>query len=154
MKYSIDTSPLIDAYRVNHPPDVFPPVWDFLAELAGEGVLGASEEVLHELKARDDELLGWARANHCMFHPTDDAVQCEVARILEMHAGLVHHESERQQADPFVIALAVVEGCSVVTSELPTRNLARPRIPDVCSDLGLRCLSLVEMFRDQGKVFR
>ena len=154
MRYSIDTSALIAAYREHYSPDVFPDVWDFMGQLAEDEVLGASEVVLQELQQRDDELLKWARQNRQMFRATDDTIQYEVEAILSTHGALIDEESDREQADPFVIALARIEGCAVVTTEKGTGNPAKPRIPDVSRDLGLQCTTPLGMFRAEGKVFR
>ncbi len=153
VKYSIDTSALIGAYREHYPPDVFPPVWAFMAQLVEQDVLGASEEVLHELEVKDDELLEWARSQRSMFRATTQSVQLEVQSILGAYPRLVDADSTPPAADPFVIALARIEGCSVVTPERHTRNPQRPHIPDVCDGVGIRCLPLVAMFREEGKTF-
>lgn len=153
MKYSIDTSALINAYRIAYPRDVFPAVWDCIDRLVREGLLGASEVVRDELEEKDDELAKWARGMPGMFRPTDDAIQREVYSILSTHSGLVKERSDRQDADPFVIALARVEGCFVVASEKPSWNPLRPKIPDVCRDLDVPYLSLVAMFREEHQTF-
>lgn len=153
MKYSIDTSALISAYREHYPPDVFPPVWAFLDELVADGRLGASVEVLTELERKDDELRDWARARKLMFRPTDEAVQRHVSAILDAHKSLVDESSLGQPADAFVIALARHHQCTVVTSEKATGNLAKPHMPDVCRALGIPCVPLLGMFRGEGKTF-
>lgn len=61
MKYSVDTSALLDGWRRYYPPDVFPPVWKKLDELIEDKILIASEEVLFELKRKDDDVYSWAR---------------------------------------------------------------------------------------------
>jgi hypothetical protein len=56
LKYSIDTSAILEAWRRRYPPDVFPAVWQRLEQMIERGDLGASEEVLLELEKRDDEV--------------------------------------------------------------------------------------------------
>ena len=41
----------------------------------------------------------------------------------------------------------------VVTEETLSNNLNKPRIPDVCGVLGIRCINLVQFARDQGWTF-
>ena len=61
---------------------------------------------------------------------------------------LVGERKLRTSADPFVIALAQVEGLQIVTDEKPTGNLQRPNIPDVVSALDMTpCMGLLEMIR-------
>ena len=50
MKYSLDTSAIVQAWRTHYPPEVFPSVWQRLEELIDSGELRASEEVLYELE--------------------------------------------------------------------------------------------------------
>jgi len=153
LPYSIDTSALLDGWVRYYPPDVFPPVWDRIRRLVGQGVLIATEEVLHELQKKDDGIYKWAKDNDRMFVPLDVQIQVEASRILTGHPRLVDTRRERSGADPFVIALAKVRSCPVVTGEARTGNPLKPHIPDVCSDLGVRCLSLLELFRELGWQF-
>jgi hypothetical protein len=78
----------------------------------------------------------------------DDRIQERVSVILEQHERLVRHN--RSGADPFVIGLAMVEGCTVVTGERPSGSLAKPRIPDVCDALEVSCIDLLGLFRQRG----
>jgi len=56
-------------------------------------------------------------------------------------------------ADPFVIALAKVEDLIVVTGERATNNLAKPKIPDVCNDMGIECINILDLMRREGWQF-
>ena len=56
MKYSIDTSAILDAWRRRYPPDVFPAVWVRFDEAIDAADLGASEEVLLEVEKRGRSL--------------------------------------------------------------------------------------------------
>ena len=154
MRYSIDTSGLLDGWKRYYPPELFPGVWEKLGELVEDGALRASEEVLVELERRDDEVLAWARGQDGLIVPLDDEVQGAVAEILQLHPRLVGMGGRRAAADPFVIALARVHGCTVVTGESRSGNLNRPRIPDVCAALEIPCLRLVDLMREERWVFR
>jgi len=151
LKYSIDTSGLLDGWRRYYPPDVFPAVWVRLEQLIESGDLAASEEVLFELEKRDDEVHEWTKKHRAeMFVPIDERQQEQVAEILASHERLVDTRKNRSGADPFVIALALLEGCAVVTGEGRTGKLEKPNIPDVCEAVGVRCISLLDLFREQG----
>ena len=52
-------------------------------------------------------------------------------------------------ADPFVIALARTRSL-VVVSEEKKQSLKNPKIPDVCDSLGVQCLGVVGMMRQEG----
>ena len=153
--YTLDTSSLIEGWQRLCPPDVFPGVWDALEELIDEGVVMASEEVLFELKRKEDALFDWAKSRRTMFEPHDSIIQSRVRDILANHPKLVDTRRSRSGADPFVVAVAIVYDCAVVTLEKPGRNPdKRPTIPDVCAAYGVRCLSLVELLREQRVVLR
>jgi len=149
-KYSLDTSAFLNAWRRSYPPDVFPSLWDKLDKLAGEGIIIASEEVLVELERKDDEVYAWAQLHEQMFAPIDGVTQQIVRSILQRYPRLVDTRKNRSGADPFVIALAQIEGCTVVTNEVMSNNLLRPHIPDVCAAMSIRYIDFLQMAREQG----
>ncbi len=153
MGYSIDTSAIIEGWTRDFPPDVFPYVWAKIEWLIDNGVLLASEEVLVELERKHDKVHEWACKRKHMFVSTDEKIQEVVKDVLRDHRKLVDTRTNRSGADPFVIALALVENLSVVTSEKLSNSPVRPRIPDVCEALGIRWLNMVELFREQGWQF-
>ncbi len=154
MKYSIDTSAILNGWRRYYPPDVFPSLWMRIASIIDSGALIASEEVLFELERQDDEVYAWALERRAMFRPIDEPIQIAVAGILRDHPRLVDTRRQRSGADPFVIALAKIENAGVVTSEKHSGVLSKPNIPDVCDALGIRCLDLLDLIREQGWVFK
>lgn len=147
MRYSVDTSLLIQGWRTYYPPDVFPGVWDGLAEMIAAGSIRASEEVREELERKDDELLAWADGRADLFVPIDAAVEAHVEKILSTHPKLIDERANRSAADPWVIALALTNGCAVATHEKPSRSRKRPHIPDVCAAYGVNAVPFVEFFR-------
>jgi hypothetical protein len=152
--YCIDTSALIDAWRVIYPPDLFPTLWDNdLTDLISEGLLVAPQEVLDELKQRDDELFEWAKdQNHKeMFKDLDEEQVNLVRQIESKFPGLIDIKKSTADADPFIIALAKSRGLTVITSEKSRPR--KPNIPDVCKAYDVKCVTLQEFFREQGWKF-
>ena len=145
--YCIDTSALIDLKKL-YPRDIFPSIWKNLEDLIFQGRLIAPKEVLKELERIEDELLGWVRHNRIMFKNLNIEQIRDVKEILRRFENLVDASKQGPHADPFVIALALSESCTVVTSER-TGTSSKPKIPDVCSHFGIKCLSLLEFFREQ-----
>ena len=146
--YCIDTSALIEAWQVDYPIENFPGFWERMDELIKAGRLAAPEEVLREITKRSDELHAWLNARKQMFRELVDAVQVEAAAVLSKYPRLVGERRLRTSADPFVIALARVEGLQIITDEKPTGNLNRPNIPDVCTDLKMQpCWPIVGIIR-------
>ncbi len=152
MKYSLDTSAILDGWNRYYPPKVFPTVWERPEELASRGVIIATEEVMRELEKQDDEVYRWVKDQPNMVVPIDDQIQIEVSFILNAYPRLVNTQRNRSQADPFVIALArIVDG--VVVSGEGRRSLKNPKVPDVCDDMGIPHMRLVDLLSQQGFTF-
>jgi hypothetical protein len=146
--YVIDTNALIDLWRRRYPRDVFPTLWQKIEGLIKSGELIAPQEVLNELQRQHDELYLWAKRQKCFKGLDRDQIEC-VKRILKASPSLIDEKKTVPDADPFVIALAVEKGWKVVSSENPAGASARKRIPDVCKDRRVPCLTLLDFFRDQ-----
>ncbi len=150
--HCIDTSAIIDIKRRQYPPDVFSSLSDNLDKLIMGGGLIAPKEVLKELGNIDDEILKWAKSHKKLFKDCDPTQLQFVQEIMNKFPALVEINKTTPAADPFIIALARMEGASVITSE---RNggAGRPRIPDVCLHYGVECISVLDFFRAQGWKF-
>jgi predicted nucleic acid-binding protein len=154
MEYSLDTSAIIDAWVRNYPIQQFPRLWKNLEALIHKQELCSTEEVLHELEKHDDEVYKWAKSQQKLFVPIDEEIQQMVADILKRHPLLVNSNKSRSGADPFVIALAQVNNCKVVTSERKSPNpTKKPHIPDVCDARQILCISLLDLIKEQRWVF-
>jgi hypothetical protein len=145
--YCIDTSSLIAAWQERYPIENFPAFWVKMEAMIDGGRLIAPVDVLNEMKKRSDELHGWLKARPAMFRELDNAVQIEAAQVLARFPRLVGERKLRTSADPFVIALARVEGVQLVTDEKPTGSLNRPNIPDVCTALGMSSMGVLDLIK-------
>ena len=148
MTYSIDTSGILRGWRRSYPPSIFASLWDDIALLISEGELRATDRVKAELERKDDEVLEWSDGQAGFFVPLDDAIQLAASKIIESHPRLLDSRPGRSGADPFVIALAEIHGCTVVTDEAATNSTKRPNIPDVCRARNVRCIGLLDLFRE------
>lgn len=146
--YVIDTNALIDLWRRRYPRDVFPTLWQKLEELAASGELVAPQEVLNELQKQHDELHVWAKRQRFFMDLDSEQIQ-HVKDILKEFPSLIDEKKTVPDADPFVIALAMAKGWKVVSSENPAGTSARKRIPDVCIHYRVKCLTLLDFFRDR-----
>jgi len=107
--------------------------------------------VLGELEKKDDDTFRWAKRRKQMFVSIDVPIQRIVSGILSKHERLVDQRKGRSGADPFVIALAEMNGCAVVTDEnLGTE--AKPHIPYVCRVRRIRVLTVLELIQAEGWV--
>jgi hypothetical protein len=147
--YCIDTSSLIAAWQERYPIENFPAFWRKLEDSIAAKRLVSPIEVLNETHKRSDDLHAWLKVRGEMFRELEDAIQIEAANLLAKFPRLVGQKKLRTSADPFVIALARVEGLKIVTDEKPTGSLDRPNIPDVCTamNMGKDCIGLLELIR-------
>jgi len=149
--YCIDTSALVAAWQERYPPENFPRLWERFDELIGDGRLVAPVEVRREITNRSDELHDWLKARPGMFRELEEVIQIEAARVLQSHPRLVAAKKLRTSADPFVIALARVEGLQIVTEEKFTTSMSRPNIPDVCQAMDMpQCFDLLKLIKSEG----
>lgn len=148
-KYSIDTSALIEMRR-RYPIDVFPRVWELVENLISGGIIIATDEVKEEIEKQEDGLTEWTKNQNGLFVPIDESIQIEVTNILSGHSNLVDTKRNKSGADPFVIALAKLNNCSVVSEEQPSRSPQASKIPDVCHFHDVECIKLLEMLRREG----
>lgn len=151
--YSFDTSAILNGRRDLFRPTVFQTLWVQIEGAIADGQIRSVDEVQRELARRDDDARQWADAQGDLFVPLELPIQQSAAQILNVHPRLVSQGGRRSAADPFVIALAMVRNGTVVTEETARGNLTSPRIPDVCGDLGVPCLNLMEYIEAQGWTF-
>ncbi len=145
--YCVDTSSMIAAWQERYPIENFPQFWVKMDGLIAANRLMSPIEVLNETKKRSDELHAWLKQRGGMFRELDDPVQIAAAEVLAQFPRLVGERKLRTSADPFVIALARVEGLQLVTDEKPTGNFNRPNIPDVCNALGMPWFGVLDVIK-------
>ena len=151
-KYVFDTNIFIELQR-HQPIDVYPTVWAKIGELIEAGIIISSKEVYEEILIGNDTLTTWAKQREACFKDSNEEVQMEVRSILAEYRGLVEGGKKNNNADPFVIAIAKISGCSVVSEESRTNNLNSPKIPDVCFGIGIPCLTFVDFSREMNLEF-
>jgi hypothetical protein len=149
MSYSLDTSGFLDAWLRHYPIDVFPTIWARLDNATSDGIVFASDEVLRELEKKDDDAYGWMQARPQMIVPIDTEIENVVIDLMRRFPRLVDTKKGRSGGDPFVIAVAMVRGLTVITGENATGKLDSPRIPDVCRELDIPCITMLKFFREQ-----
>ena len=150
--YCIDTSSLIAAWQERYPIENFPAFWTKVDDLINSGRLVAPIDVFYETKKRSDELHAWLKKRPAMFRELEDAIQIAAAQVLAQFPRLVGEKKLRSSADPFVIALARIEGFQLVTEEKPTGSPTRPNIPDVCAEIEVTPINLLQLIRAEGWV--
>ncbi|MCZ8105614.1 MAG: DUF4411 family protein [Burkholderiales bacterium] len=144
--YCADTSALIAAWVERYPPEHFPGLWDRFADLIQAGRIFAPDEVRAELKKRSTEVADWLDQFDSFFRSPDEGLLLRVADILAKFPKLVMAHKSSFAADPFVIALAGIEGAFVLTEE-GVGSAGKPSIPYVCRAHGITSVNLIEVIR-------
>lgn len=154
MKYCLDTSAIIDAAIRWYPPDLFPSFWDRLSELVTANELISHEQVLLVLEKKEGDVAHqWALDHRQIFLTPTDETEAMMGTVMGRFPEIAKGAKGQHFADPFVIATASVHSSTVVTGERETGNLSKPRIPDVCRELSISCLSIVDLIRAEGWQF-
>lgn len=151
--YCIDTSSILEARTRTYPPAAFPTLWDRVEALIDAGRLLSPIEMLKELERKDDETRKWARAKSGLFVPYSPQQIATVTQILTTHPLLVDSSKGRSGGDPFLIALALIEGYTLVTEEVATNSPKKPRIPDVCIVYKVPYITFLDLVIAEGWTF-
>jgi hypothetical protein len=152
--YSLDTSIFMDWQARYYPIDVFESLRTQMEALIASGEAQAVELVREELKAvAPPTVQEWAKAQSGLFIPLDAELQAAGAEIEARYPDLADHRGIHQSADAYVIGLARVRSGTVVSQETPAAEKKNARydhyIPDVCREVGIPCISLLGLMRQQ-----
>ncbi len=151
LKYSFDTSAFIEGRKI-YPIDIFPGLWENLADMINKGGIKAISQVRTELSKKDTDISKWCLSFPDLFVPLDVQIQTEVRLIMSKYPTLVNVASSKSGADPFVIALAKAKNCAVVTYE-KNGSPGSPKIPFVCNSESVPVMTLVTLMQKEQWTF-
>lgn len=153
--YLIDANVLIRAKEDYYPLDRIPQFWQWLIQQGIAGVIKIPWEIYNEITNGEDNLAKWVRQK-----------DVKNALLLDenLKSNLLHNVLNRGYRvkstvkdlkkigrDPFLIAYACVNKAQrvVVTKEVskPSRKGSNHKIPDVCANLGVKCIDDFELYR-------
>lgn len=150
-RYSMDTSAILDGLRRYYPRTTFVTLWEHIDGIVQEGRLFFSEEVLEELKRRDDHARQWVEERkEPILVPTNAQVTATVTDILQQFPKLTKGRKGRNRADAFVIAVGELRGCTVITGEGQDGNYNKTKIPFICRERGIPCADFLNMIQSEG----
>lgn len=153
MIYVVDTDSLIALNRLYNP-RFFEQLWQQLDMAIERGILVSTRFNLVELERKEDDEFfeEWKRNHSHMFLEVDEVAQEVVSDILTRFPDLIDPNSDMEQADPFLIAMAKVMDGIVITEEgelLPDainnpKRKKKMRIPNVCRYYGIESMKIHE----------
>lgn len=142
--FLLDANVFIFAHRDYYPPERVPEYWSWLAYNAANGNIKVPQPIWDELKPQDEELKDWFKAHKDDFILNPDDSDMLIPDVLDKYApDLTDAEIEQIGNDPFLIAAALRYKATVVSKEgsKPSKKRANRKIPDVCRDLGVLCIT-------------
>jgi hypothetical protein len=136
--YVLDTSSWIHLNQ-QHPPDIFKRLWQQVTHASQNGLIRSPDVVLLELQRGTDDLADRLRDHNGLFVPLADTnLQAATGQVVNTVKGIADEGSDRNRADPFVVALGLTLNAIVVSREGRRKvATARPRIPDACDMLNV-----------------
>jgi hypothetical protein len=153
--YCVDTSSFLKIFE-EYPGATRQRILDGLDALIRVGRLRTVRVVLDEVDRHNQSLSEWVQGHkEQLLLKDDDSLLNAAFQMVRQFPDLYDSKRNRLQADPFLIGAAQINYLVVVADERP-RHLRRQRsqnqlhIPDVCAQLGIRCLTLDEMLRAEG----
>lgn len=157
-QYCLDANVLIMGWREYYAPSFFPGYWELLSDLGRDEIVFIPQAVADEITRTDDDLSNWLKKSNIPVHKVNSSVT-ECLRNLylanPLHKHLVDNIKQRSLADPWLIAHAMSLGACVVTKENKETaiNTTRIKIPNVCENLGIRCINDFQLIRELGLQF-
>jgi Domain of unknown function (DUF4411) len=151
--YLLDADTLIKADRIYYPLQRFPIFWEWLFYHAKTGNIKVPQEQFDEVVAGKGELVDWlsdkARKELLLLPGIVD--QALLSQVIDQGYAPDLDETELITVgkDPFLIAYGLVSIAdrTVVSFEVsaPTKRRANRKVPDVCSDFGLKCITMFDL---------
>ena len=156
----IDTDVLIAAYQNYYAPDLCQGFWDFISHHFDVGQLFIIDRVRGEIKS-PNELVKWVGQipQHAHMSTSPEPVSDAYHRVMDWVVNnqqftYAAKDKFARDADPWLIACAIVHNVDVVTNEVFDPNIKRAvKIPNVCDNFGVGYGDTYVMLRKLGAQF-
>lgn len=134
--------------------DVFAPQWALVERLCASGAIVSPRRVEVELGKWHDTapaVSAWAVGHRYMFRDVDSDAQLLSAKAI-VNAYPTYSRDLNYLGDLEVVTLAAALNIAVITLEAPNAkpSTRRPKIPDICREFGIDCVSLPGFLRREG----
>lgn len=153
-RYCLDANVLIQGWQKYYSPKLCPSYWEILNQLGEANRIFIPRMVADEIEKTEDELKAWlADCSIPILEIEGPVINClsKIYAANEVHKFLVDSTKQRSVADPWVIAHAMNEKACVVTKEEKINSsLNKIRIPNVCENMGVRCIHDFQFVEEIG----
>ena len=160
--YIFDASAFITLHQHNTRVITLPQaIWDELATMMSTGAIISHkyvyEEIVSESTENPDFITEWLLTKKAYFENETIEQAVEVAAIIEKFPKLIDPEKEKEQADPWIVAQAIIldrqtsllEETEYVIVTQESQNSSK-KIPAVCKQFKVRCITLKDFFDETG----
>ncbi len=152
MAYLLDANVFIQGKNEHYGMDFCPGFWDWLLSSNAAGIVSSVTEVAEELQAGADELAQWSvKRGTAFFLEPDESVLSAARRIDQCVTGQPFKTAATNKfigsADHVLIAHALAKQMTVVTHEKPSNSKHTVKIPDVCKEFEIECITPFAMLR-------
>jgi len=161
-RYVLDTSFFTQAQRSYYAFDIAQSFWDYLVQLANQGIITSIDKVYDEIARGKDDLCEWAQQKlpAQFFCNTDNS-----SDVLRNYQSLISWSSfhtqftdnakaefaQYNEADAWVVAFAISNRLTVVSQETFSADVKRRiPIPNVCREFNVRHIDTFAFLREQG----
>lgn len=159
MVYLLDTNVFIEAKNHYYRFEVCPAFWEWIERAHDLGAVYSIRKVRDQLLEGKDQLSSWVKElPSSFFWEPDQAAAVGLSRVSTWVDRAEYEQQAKdkflQDADHYLVGTAQAKGCTVVTHEVPSpggRN--KIKIPDVCTALGVKCLTVFDMLKAEGARF-
>jgi hypothetical protein len=163
IKYCLDTSAFITMHRY-YPESLIPDLWTNLEMLFNNNNIISHEIVFNEIVPRTgnkDWLAIWIDSFKIHFLSRTQNQVDRLSDILRNFPKLIDTESEKEQADPWLISMLVeiMENEGIFGSQssyvmVTTESEKSPKkLPAACRHYNIRHMNLFEFFNSNGFIF-
>lgn len=157
--FCFDTSAFVDIHR--HLARLIPQLYPELDKLFNSGRLISHKIVFQEITTqskRPDSLTKWIQPQEAFFKDISLKQTLIVSEIVQKFPTLIHYNKERDDADPWLIALVLeqrstpslfssLQDFAIVSNE---SSSIPNRLPAVCKHYSIRHLDLPQFFEANG----
>lgn len=152
--HCFDSSSLIECWSGRYRRTTFTGLWTRIEDTVAAGELCIPEEVLNEVKKKEDGLHAFLKDHkETIVVPLDEQVMAGTKEVLAEFPRFAGEMRGRNKADPFVIATARARQIIVVTEEGSRGNKNRPKIPLACQHFKVECMTVLDYIEGQGWTF-
>lgn len=151
-KYIIDANVLIE-FNDHLPMDVYETQWKMIGENIENGKIIICEVVFNEIK-KSVELKQWLNNYKKLIEPCySDKVLIEAKIIINEYPKLIDINNPSDQSDPYVIALAKLNGFTVLTNEKYSEGGKKTKISYICKKMSINCINTHDFYRSENWKF-